>query len=328
MMPAAITGISSLAPLLRPASPGANVRRIELDVESCSFRNLLPPDRFSQLAVAATFGALEDAQRAHDGDSAELGLILNTTWNARAASESWLNEVKQKGAKGASPTVFPNSTSAVTIGHVARAFSIRGAVAVMNGTNPIALACRWLAAGRARAVVVLGVEEVSGELAAACGSGEAADYQYAECASALVLERPQTAGARGAAVRGIVLGHGRAAHWQELAEPWAVRGAAVPISHAMRESLQQASVMAAEVDVLWGCSLGSPAEADEIAAASCVGIDLGKLRFRKRRSGESFSADAVEALGRVLMCDAAGQTHLVNSFEPGAVFDSVVVRTS
>jgi 3-oxoacyl-[acyl-carrier-protein] synthase II len=181
--------------------------------------------RLSRLSLLAAQQAVAQAALTTSGD--EIGVIFGTGLGALGETVGFIEQLQQEGPRGASPSMFPLSVMNVAASHVSMELGISGYSVTVNhgeisGELALATAIDALLLGRAAAVVVGGVDELSpavyaarraaGHLASApvrpYAPGSADGLVAGEGAAALVLEREEGARARGATVLGRVLGCG------------------------------------------------------------------------------------------------------------------------
>lgn len=188
-------------------------------VPAAQARRMSPPGRFM---VAAARLALADAGLASDADLTDLAVSTGTAFGPVWVTEQLLLQIFRQGPEQASPALFTESVASAPAAQMALAFKARGAsqsVTQREASDLVALAegARWLATGRADRVLVGVVEEMTPLLhavldrfralarPAADGREVARPFDArrsgalaAEGATALLLERPAGALARGA----------------------------------------------------------------------------------------------------------------------------------
>ncbi len=262
-------------------------------------------DRRTRFAVCAAAMALEDAGYPEDDGSRErLGVLVGTSGSdllapdlaravgpdpeARCARD--VPDFARKVLGGLSPlwllVVLPNMASA----HVAIQVGATGPnSAVMTelpaGLSAIAEAADWIARGEADAVLAGGADcgtfgfayaafeqagLFRGALPAGGTGGDASQPGFVpgEGAAVVLLEEEGSARARGARIRGAVLGGGSAA---------GERGSAEPLARAVREALARGGVDAAAVGTVRAATiLAEPfASAEEEALGTLLGFGRG-----------------------------------------------------
>jgi 3-oxoacyl-[acyl-carrier-protein] synthase II len=173
-------------------------------------KGLFGKDRATLLALCAAKVALERANWPADGlDPARIGVVVSSNFGNLDTVDRVLRAIKRGGSADASMMDAPNASSNVISSTLAIRFGCRGPnyTVCSGGTASLdALRAAWLtlAAGRADAMIVVGVEPRNpvvkalvepwlGE--AGCRAGS---EKLAEGAAALIVERETAAAARGA----------------------------------------------------------------------------------------------------------------------------------
>jgi 3-oxoacyl-[acyl-carrier-protein] synthase II len=162
-------------------------------------------DRSARLLTMATQVALGEAKVTDP--AVDLGMVAGSAYGTVDASAEFIRRMYEKGARLASPVVFPNLVPSSPAGHAAIYLGIRGPVLStcdlgVTGEAAFELACELLQVGEAGAMLAGGFEEHSGiierVLGPVCsGSGSWIGVRT-EGASAIVLEDESHASARGA----------------------------------------------------------------------------------------------------------------------------------
>ena len=187
--------------------------------------------RVSQMAVAACRFAVTEARLATPDALHAFGLIIGSEFGDLRSTEAFDAGFLQRGPRGLRAFLFPNTVMNSMAGIVSLALSIKGPILTLNqpgvaGELAVTRALTLLAAERAPAVIACGVDELFPVLYEALArlqlpsprdAGEEAcrpfDQRHngpvlGEGATALVLETPQHAHARGAPILAEVYGAG------------------------------------------------------------------------------------------------------------------------
>lgn len=182
------------------------------------FRRVAPATRF---ALAAVSLAVRDAGLPIGPDGlSRTAVVVGATHGAITFSTQFFGEYLQDGPEGASPMLFSESVLNASAGNIAIAFGVRGPVHTLIGEETVgaqalSTALSLLRCGIADRCIVAGAEE-RGEIIenayrqmdrAACRSEVDGGNppQQGEGAAALVIESPEAADRRGAALRVPVL---------------------------------------------------------------------------------------------------------------------------
>ncbi|KFZ80829.1 hypothetical protein ED92_10905 [Amycolatopsis sp. MJM2582] len=190
-------------------------------------REMRQKDHASRLALRAAESALHDAgwtdphpsiSGAADATAVVVSTNLGNVEDVCAATDT----IAAEGAWGLSPLGLPSTSSNVIAGWVAIRHRLRGpnltvCNGVTSGLDAIAWARTLIAAGRAEAAVVIGVEPANDVTAKLLGA------RPTDAAVAIVLEPATTAASRGARPRATLAGYARA---QDLSTALTTAGAA------------------------------------------------------------------------------------------------------
>ncbi len=221
-------------------------------------------DRSAKLCVAVAAAALAEAGLA--GDGARTGIVFGSAFSAVDESAAFVQRIREKGPRLASPFEFPNLVPSSPIGNASVYLGLRGpalAVADLRTSAECAFATAvdLVAAGEAEAMVAGGLAVKSVVIDAVFHrifDGELSPLPRSEGASALVVESAPAAAKRGARVlaRVGVVASARAGGPVALPEPppGAVVVAPVPDAVAARAlaGTPWAKVPRASVEALGG----------------------------------------------------------------------------
>ena len=172
-------------------------------------------ERISQLALAAADAALLDAGlHLVDGEPrAGIGIVLGTAFGCFLTNASYQHRVATGGPAAASPRLFAATVSNAAVGEIGVAYRLGGPAVTLTAGGAAGLvalghAVDLLRARQAGALLAGGADAVDDALVAWQDAGGLdPGRRPAEAAALLVLECPDAAAARGARVRGTILGH-------------------------------------------------------------------------------------------------------------------------
>lgn len=206
----ALPGVPTYADLLGPV-PGEGGFDPATGLRGREMRH---KDRASRLALRATDFALQDAGLT-DADATFLGpadataVVVSTNLGNVDSVCEFTDTIAASGVMGLSPLGLPQTSSNVIAGWVAIRHALRGPnLTVCNGVTSGLDALSWarnlIAAGRAEAAVVIGVEPANAVVTKLLGE------QTTDAAVAIVLEPATHARARGTQPRATIGGYARA----------------------------------------------------------------------------------------------------------------------
>jgi 3-oxoacyl-[acyl-carrier-protein] synthase II len=249
-------------------------------------------DRATKLALAAAMAALEHAglplNAAEQLEPEMFGAIASSNLGNLDTVCRAVEAIRASSVDATSPMDLPNASSNVISASLAIWFGL-GAVNVTicngatSGTEALYLAANAIRSGRAKRMVVVGVETVNAPVerllneSARAWLKEAQELRLGECAGAVVLESAAAARVRNAAVYGRVGAYGYAAQAD-------VRG-----------SLAAASRCDQAAPDFWltpNCSYGSTAAQVEAAARTWKG-DTPRMLDMAVSLGETYGATGV-----------------------------------
>lgn len=301
----------------------------EFDIKS-SFAGLKAPFplRYSQLAMMGCLKAVEDAGiRDLDIPRERLGMILNTTFAANAAVESYLRKLYGDGPRKTSPFTFTKTVSNCALGDITRYFKFRGPSSILLGENSVCYGLDLLRDNEADIMICGGFDEVrdinvlshreAGVLSTpgAETTGSAHDNLVAtlrreetsgqtilgEGSAFVVLEKREHALARGAKIYAEIKDY--ATIRDEAYVDWVPERNQGDFSYVMDASMKYARVTPAEVDcVVGGAGLPWQANDQEVAAIRSVWNDSPvSYTMVKPLTGETFGASGPMALATAAM---------------------------
>jgi 3-oxoacyl-[acyl-carrier-protein] synthase II len=268
-------------------------------------------ERVSQLALAAADAALLDAGlRLVDGEPrAGIGVVIGTAFGCFLTNAAYQHRVAAGGSAAASPRLFAATVSNAAAGEIGVAYRLGGPAITLTAGGAAGLvalghAADLLQAGQAGALVAGGVDAAGDALAAwQRAGGLDAGRPSAEAAALLVLERPDAAAARGARVRGTILGHA-AGFEQEPEAPDAGAALAAAVAAALADACVPPSDVAA-------VALGAPPRLAALEARAIETLRGAARLAPKDAGGESFGASGPLGLLAALHAVAPGAAVVV-----------------
>jgi 3-oxoacyl-[acyl-carrier-protein] synthase II len=293
--------------------------------EHLSIKEVRRADRFTQLALAATKEALEDAgwEDGPPGDRDRAACLIGTGIGGIGTLETQHLILQAEGAERISPLSIPLLMANAASGVVAMKYDLRGqsfgtVSACAAGAHAIGMAERLIRYGDADTVVTGGSEAAITPLATAAftkmdalsesGISRPFDrrrdgFVMGEGAGVLVLEEEEAARARGARILGYVRGYASTsdAHHLTAPEP-SGRGA----SKAIELALADAGV--GPDDVVYVNAHGTSTPLNDRAETNALKVALGEERARQVPVSSTKSAighllgaaGAVEAIATLL----------------------------
>jgi 3-oxoacyl-[acyl-carrier-protein] synthase II len=281
-------------------------------------------DRFTQLGIAASDAALQDAGWA-DGlpyDPDRIGCVIGTGIGGLATIEEQHDTLRDRGPNRVSPLTVPLMMGNALPGQVSMRHGLLGPTfgvvsACAAGANSIGTAMRLIQYGDADAVVTGGGEAALTPLSrAAFGSLDALSesgisrpfdrrrdgFVMGEGAGVLVLEDRERAEARGAEILGELLGYGATADAHHLTAPEPQgRGA----TKAIQQALLDAELLPEDVDYVNAHGTSTPLNdrAETFAIKAALGEHAANVPVSSTKSAIGHllgAAGAVEAIATVL----------------------------
>ena len=281
--------------------------------------------RLSQMAIVAGKEAL--AQGAPPYDATRVGVVLGTGLGTLEETIGFMRGYLEGGPEAASPLLFPSSVMNAAAGQLALECKLRGVNSTVNhrdasALSALAMACDLLALGRAEALVVGAVDELSAPALAGYRALGAAGVTLGEGAAMMLVEREDDAKKRGARIRAVVTGRGERGE-DRARVGWGRGEAWAEAARAVREA-----VAGRAVDLVVSGANGSAYDARE-AAAVREGLDgaTPPALAIVPRTGESFSSPAQRLLAAVHALEAGRASRaLVPAFAQGGANVAVVLE--
>lgn len=275
-------GRSALGPIeLFETRQVPNVEAAEVpdfDARSYIEGNLRPLDRSSMLSISAATLALADASHDPRADEADTtGLVLGTMFGSIHTISEFDRRGLTAGPAYAKPLVFANTVINAAAGQTAIRLGLHGvnstvAGGSVSGLQALGYAADLIRSGRNQVVLAGGCEELSfeallgfrrtGQLAGATDASPRAvpfeqtrnGFALGEGAALLVLETAEAATARGAHVRGEVLGFGQAF---DPTRGTSAESATDAMARAISLALAEASLDSAQIGCVFASANGS-----------------------------------------------------------------------
>jgi 3-oxoacyl-[acyl-carrier-protein] synthase II len=247
--------------------------------------------RVSHMAVTACRHAVAEAGVVEPDMLRRLGLVIGSEYGDLQSTEAFGAGFLRRGPRGLSAFLFPHTVMNAIAGTVSIALGVRGPMLTLNqpgvaGELAVARAIALLAVGRVPAVIACGVDELFPTLynvlglldvPSPRGGGEEACTPFdrrhngpimGEGATAVVLETPEHARARGAPILARV--HG--ATWGGLAaRPYRYPLASQLHHRLLDRTLSAAAVAPESIDVAYLSGSGDP-QHDTAELALMAGI--------------------------------------------------------
>jgi 3-oxoacyl-[acyl-carrier-protein] synthase II len=282
--------------------------------------------RLSQMAIVAGKEALGKAQLPYD--PTRIGVVLGTGLGTLEETIAFMRGYLEGGPEAASPLLFPSSVMNAAAGQLALECKLRGVNSTVNhrDASPLAaltMACDLLTLGRADALLVGGVDELSAPALAGYKQLGGPGLVLGEGAAMLVVERADDAEKRGARVRAWVTGRGeRSDHRPRVG--WGKQGAWPEAARAVREAAAGRSI-----DLVISGANGTAYDARERATIDeALGKELRTLRVVSA-IGESLSSAAQRLVAAVHVVERGTpgiERVLVPAFAQGGANVAVVLE--
>lgn len=304
-------------------------------------------DRGSQFAILACSQAVAEAKYDIGGEPEAIGIALGTGSAGAGALTEFLRVLLLESPEAAPPFHFPNTVANAPASQVSIELKLFGPNVTITQKDPSALnallfASLALSSGRARAMLVGGVDEWNpvyamgfDRVGALRGEKRASGIVQGEGAFAVLLETEESANSRGAAPLARVAGLSVAG---VPCEPYRFAPDPSAIERTVRGALADAQVSPEEVD-LWFASRNGVLEmdhAEEQVIHAIFGDALPRPVFVKDAIGEMAASGGgqIVAASRAL-ADPDGpfppavrpRRALINSFGAGGNFFAGVLES-
>lgn len=282
--------------------------------------------RLSQMAIVAGKEALAKAQLPYD--PTRIGVVLGTGLGTLEETIAFMRGYLEGGPEAASPLLFPSSVMNAAAGQLALECKLRGVNSTVNhrDASPLAaltMACDLLTLGRADALLVGGVDELSGPALTGYKKLGGGELLVGEGAAMVVVEREDDAKRRGARVRAWVSGRGERSDDRPRVG-WGQAAAWPEAARAVREA-----AAGRRIDLVVCGANGSGYDAREAAALDeALGAKVPLLRLLPA-IGESFSSAAQRLVAAVHVVERGSSSMnrvLVPAFAQGGANVAVVVE--
>jgi 3-oxoacyl-[acyl-carrier-protein] synthase II len=264
-------------------------------------------DRLGLFSVIAAKLALQDAGlELTDDNRARVGAIIGTGVGPMESMEEFSALVFDEGPGAANPAVFPNTVYNAAGGQVAMQTGAIGVASTVTaghaaGASALTYSFDLAAAGKADAVLCLSTDILTDTVLDAYrdlgvlaknspDADDAGGFALAEAGVCLLLERMSHAQARGARIRGEVLGYGITS---DALGAGRIDEGGEGIERAIRLALERAGLEPAAITAVWSAASGlAPADAAEASAIGRVFGDGVRIVAPKRVLGEPMGVGA------------------------------------
>lgn len=262
--------------------------------EHLSAKEIRRTERFTQLALAASRGAIEGSGVLERVDPDAIGCVVGTCFGGLPGHEREIDVHREGGSQRVSPLAIHRSMSNAPSAAIAIRYGVHGpargvATACAAGTDAIGVATRMIQCGDADAVLAGGTEasitDYTLEMGATAGaysrSGICRPFDerrdglvMGEGAAVLVLESPAAAARSGAPVLAEVLGFGATTDAFHLSAPEPDGTAA---ARAMTRALADAGLTGDDLDYV--NAHGTSTVLNDRAETAAIKRALGKAAY-------------------------------------------------
>ncbi len=330
-------GASGLRPDDRAGSSTIRTAR----VGDFGARDLIAPaqirrmPRLSQMIIVAAKQALAAAALPYD--ASRIGAVLGTGLGTLNETLAFMDGYLKGGPENASPLLFPSSVMNAAAGQLSLECRLKGPNSTVNhkdasSLQAIGLGCDLLELGRADAILVGGMDELSTsafeffrrflnvETRALRPYDSARDgVELGEGAALILLEREEDARARGATIRAIVAGRGERSGSRPRVGWGHERFSPDAISSARGES---------DVDCVCGAGNGTAYDQRELDALSEAFPRCPPVSSILGQVGESHSSTMMRVLAGIFALERQTILGTVGLSHPIARYADVLVGSS
>jgi len=279
--------------------------------------------RLSQMAIVAGKEALANAALPYD--NTRVGVVLGTGLGTLEETIGFMRGYLEGGPEAASPLLFPSSVMNAAAGQLALECKLRGVNSTVNhrDASPLSaltMACDLLELGRADALVVGAVDELSGPALAGYRKLGIGDVVVGEGAAMLIVEREDDARKRGARIRAVVAGRGERGD-DRARVGFAGGGGWAEAARVVRQAAGERAI-----DLVMSGANGSGYDAREADALRDGGVSATTAAVVPR-VGESFSSGAQRLVAALHALERGSATRvLVPAFAQGGANVAVVLE--
>jgi 3-oxoacyl-[acyl-carrier-protein] synthase II len=300
-------------------------------------------DRFTQMAVAAATGAIEEAGGVESEDPERVGVIVGSGIGGIGTIEREHSAMLRGGPRRVSPFMVPRLMPNAAAAAIAMKFHLMGpnyapVSACATGAHAIGEAYLYIRAGLTDAMVAGGAEGALTPLSVAAFARMGAlsrrnddperasrpfeknrdGFVFGEGAGVLVLESREHAEARGAEILGVVAGYGSSSDAFHVTQP-DPDGAGAAL--AMRAALRDAKAAPDDVDYINAHGTSTPYNdrIETVAIKSAFGVEAKRIPVSSTKSQTGHllgAAGAVEAAVSILAVQRNVIPGTINLEEP------------
>lgn len=276
--PVPVSAFAPPANMLEPLIPGLGFPR---------------PARTSLMSLLAAREAWEQCALPETRVSERMGLVMNRNHGQHQIVERYLTKLWDSGPASVSGLQFVQTIANTALGFLAMQFQLRGPSELYFGPSSLGLALDWVRDESVDAVVCGGFDECSDFLLATCaawGLECQASFRPGDAAAFAVLEREETAMARGQEILGFLSGY--ASFYDRIGRKRTVIRNAADMTCVIETALRDANLAPTSVDLIIANAGAGLAQTDEAEteAISQVFSNLPPILTPKSVFGETWGA--------------------------------------